>query len=196
MQKLDRETLDSLEEYSEIRNEFRRRVMEHKKPRRVALTEHANLYFEDFLTMKYQVQEMLRAERIFEAEGIMDEIDTYNPMIPDGSNWKATFMVEYEDVAERRARLAELVGIEDRIYMQVNGMDRVYAIADEDLERETEAKTSSVHFMRFELTPEMVRAVQDGTDIRAGSDHPNLTEEVTLSPESRASLAGDLDPAG
>ncbi|MDZ7827807.1 MAG: DUF3501 family protein [Gammaproteobacteria bacterium] len=195
MQKLDRETLDSLEEYSENRDEFRRRVMEHKKPRRVALTEHANLYFEDFLTMKYQVQEMLRAERIFEAEGIMDEIDTYNPMIPDGSNWKATFMVEYEDVAERRARLAELVGIEDRIYMQVNGMDRVYAIADEDLERETEEKTSSVHFMRFELTPEMVRAVQDGADIRAGSDHPNLTEEVTLSPESRASLAGDLDPA-
>ena len=194
MQKLDREILHSLEEYSAIRDEFRRRVMEHKKPRRIALTDHANLYFEDFLTMKYQVQEMLRAERIFEAEGIMDEIDTYNPMIPDGSNWKATFMVEYEDVAERRARLAELVGIEDRIYMQVNGMDRVYAIADEDLERETEAKTSSVHFMRFELTPEMVRAVQDGTDIRAGSDHPNLTEEVTLSPESRASLAGDLDP--
>ena len=194
MQKLDRETLHSLEEYSAIRDEFRRKVMEHKRARRIALTDHANLYFEDFLTMKYQVQEMLRAERIFETEGIMDEIDTYNPMIPDGGNWKATFMVEYEDVAERRARLAELVGIENRIYMQVDGNDRVYAIADEDLERETEDKTSSVHFMRFELTPEMVRAAQDGAEIRAGSDHPNLTEEVTLSPESRTSLAGDLDP--
>jgi hypothetical protein len=194
MQKLDRETLHSLEEYSAIRDEFRRKVMDHKKPRRVALNDHANLYFEDFLTMQYQVQEMLRAERIFEAEGIMDEIDSYNPLIPDGSNWKATFMIEYEDVAERRARLAELVGVEDRVWMQVDGMDRVYAIADEDLERETEEKTSSVHFMRFELTPEMVRAVQDGADIRAGSDHPKMVEEVTLSPETRASLAGDLDP--
>lgn len=197
MEKLDRSKLHSLEEYARIRDAFRREVMEHKKPRRISLDDggHANLYFEDFLTMKYQVQEMLRAERIFEADGIQEEIDAYNPLIPDGANWKATFMIEYADVDERRARLAELIGVEDRVYVQVAGGDRVYAIADEDLERETDEKTSSVHFMRFELTPEMVGAVKDGAEIRMGVDHANLTTEVVIPQASRASLAGDLELA-
>ncbi len=195
MQKLDRDSLHSLEHYAQIREEFRRKVIAHKKPRRISLdeTETANLYFEDFLTMHYQVQEMLRAERIFESEGIEEELEAYNPLIPDGSNWKATFMIEYPDVAVRRARLAELIGVEDRVYVQVEGHDRVYAIADEDLERESDEKTSSVHFLRFELSPPMLRAVKDGAAIRAGVDHPKLTSEVTLSPESRDSLAGDLE---
>ena len=193
MQKLDRETLHSLEEYSAIRDEFRRKVMEHKQPRRVALNDHANLYFEDFLTMQYQVQEMLRAERIFEADGIMDEIDTYNPMIPDGSNWKSTFMVEYEDVAERRARLAELVGVEDRIYMQVDGMDRVYAIADEDLERATPDKTSAVHFLRFEFDGGMVASLKHGAALSAGIDHPHYRHETGALPdEIRDALVADF----
>ena len=195
MKKLDRDTLLSLEQYAEVREDFRRKVMAHKKPRRISLdpAETANLYFEDFLTMHYQVQEMLRAERVFEAEGIEDELGAYNPMIPDGSNWKATFMLEFGDVAERRQRLAELIGIEDRVYVQVDDLDRVYAIADEDMERETEEKTSSVHFMRFELTPDMVSAAKNGAPIRAGSDHPKLTAEVTLSDVSRASLTADLE---
>ena len=193
MPKLSRETLHSLEEYSGLRDQFRREVMAHKKPRRVAVTDHAIVYFEDFLTMKYQVQEMLRVERIFEAEGIEDELEAYNPMIPDGSNWKATFMIEYSDVAERRTALAGLIGVEDRVYVQVGDAERVHAIADEDLERNSDDKTSAVHFLRFELAPEMVAAVKDGADIRVGIDHDNLTAEVTLTPESRASLAGDLE---
>ena len=195
MKKLDRDTLLSLEQYAEVREDFRRKVMAHKKPRRISLdpAETANLYFEDFLTMHYQVQEMLRAERVFEAEGIEDELGAYNPMIPDGSNWKATFMLEFGDVAERRQRLAELIGVEDRVYVQVDDLDRVYAIADEDMERETEEKSSSVHFMRFELTPDMVSAAKNGAPIRAGSDHPKLTAEVTLSDVSRASLTADLE---
>lgn len=194
MPKLSRETLHSLEEYSGLRDQFRREVMAHKKPRRVAITDHAILYFEDFLTMKYQVQEMLRVERIFEAEGIEDELAAYNPMIPDGSNWKATFMIEYSDVAERRVALAGLIGVEDRVWVQVGDSERVHAIADEDLERNSDDKTSAVHFMRFELTPEMVTAVQQGADIRVGVDHENLKAEITLPPDSRESLAGDLEP--
>jgi hypothetical protein len=192
--KLDRSKLYSLEDYAQVRNAFRNDVMAHKKPRRVALDDggHANLYFEDFLTMKYQVQEMLRAERIFEADGIQEEIDAYNPLIPDGSNWKATFMLEYADVEERRARLAELISVEDRVYVQIGDAERVYAIADEDLERETDEKTSSVHFLRFELTPAMVQAVKERAAVRMGVDHPALTSEVTVSEETRASLSQDL----
>jgi hypothetical protein len=192
--KLDRSKLYSLEDYAQVRNAFRNDVMAHKKPRRVALDDagHANLYFEDFLTMKYQVQEMLRAERIFEADGIQEEIDAYNPLIPDGSNWKATFMLEYADVAERRARLAELIGVEDRVYVQVGDAERVFAIADEDLERETDEKTSSVHFLRFELAPAMVQAVKNGAEVRMGVEHPALQTEVSVSDETRSSLAQDL----
>ena len=193
MQKLDRSTLHSLEEYATLRDDFRREVIAHKKPRRIAVTPNAVLYFEDFTTMKYQVQEMLRAERIFEADGIQEEIDAYNPLIPDGSNWKATFMLEYADVDERRVRLGELVGIEDVVYVQIAGFDRVNAISDEDLERSTDDKTSSVHFCRFELTPEMVTAAKDGAAITVGVEHRNLTAALELPEASRASLAGDLD---
>lgn len=195
MQKLDRSTLHSLEEYATIRDDFRREVIAHKKPRRIAVTPNAVLYFEDFMTMKYQVQEMLRAERIFEADGIQEEIDAYNPLIPDGSNWKATFMLEYPNVDERKARLAELVGIEDVVYVRVGEGAKVYAISDEDLERSTEDKTSSVHFCRFELTTEMVNAVRDGAAIHIGVEHANLAAELELPPPSRDSLAGDLAPA-
>lgn len=193
MQKLDRSTLHSLEEYATIRDEFRREVIAHKKPRRIAVTPNAVLYFEDFTTMKYQVQEMLRAERIFEADGIQDEIDAYNPLIPDGSNLKATFMLEYPDVDERRARLAELIGIEDLVYVRVGDFERVNAISDEDLDRSTDDKTSSVHFCRFELTPEMIAAAKDGAPIRIGIAHENLTAEIELEAASRDSLTADLE---
>jgi len=192
MTKLTRENLYSLEKYSAIRNEFRAKVMEHKKNRRVAIGKHAALYFEDQLTMQYQVQEMLRIERIFEAEGIQDELDVYNPLIPDGMNWKATFMIEYDDVDERKQALARMIGIERGLWVQVEGFAKVSAIANEDLERETGDKTSSVHFVRFELTPEMAAAVKQGTRIKAGIEHPAYTEETILSAEIRDSLAGDL----
>ena len=189
---LSHQDLYSLEEYSRVRPEFRAKVMAHKKNRRVAIGDHAALYFEDALTMQYQVQEMLRIERIFEHEGIQDELDVYNSLIPDGANWKATFMMEYEDVDERREALARLLGIEKGLWVKVEGFDKVHPIANEDLDRETEDKTSSVHFVRFELTPEMVAAAKQGAEIRAGIDHPNYTAETVLSPESRASLVGDL----
>ena len=192
MGKLTRDNLYSLEKYAAVRPEFRDKVMEHKANRRLAIGPHATLYFEDRLTMQYQVQEMLRLERIFEQEGIQQELDVYNPLIPDGSNWKATFMVEYEDVDERRAALARLIGIEKTVWIQVAGCAKVYAICNEDLDRETEDKTAAVHFMRFELTPEMVAAVKAGASIRAGIDHPGYRQEVELSQQIRASLAGDL----
>ena len=193
MAKLTRQDLFSLEKYAEIRADFRARVIAHKKNRRVPLGEHAALYFEDALTMQYQIQEMLRIEKIFEAAGIQDELDVYNPLIPDGRNWKATFMVEYADEDERRAALARLVGIEKDIWMRVEGFDPVFPIANEDLERGREDKTASVHFMRFELTPEMVAAVKNGGEISAGVSHRNY--QATLSPLPRAirdSLAADL----
>ena len=193
MSKLTRQDLHSLEEYDRIRPEFRARVMAHKANRKVPLGPMATLYFEDRLTMQYQVQEMLRIERIFEAEGIEDELAAYNPLIPDGSNWKATFMIEVPDPDERRKVLARLVGIEDRVWMQVGELPRVYAIADEDMERDTEEKTSSVHFMRFELTPEMVAAAKAGAPIRAGVDHPEYSHELVLDEPVRASLVADLD---
>jgi len=189
---LTRDDLYSLEKYAQIRADFRAQVMAHKRHRQVPLGAHATLYFEDRLTMQYQIQEMLRAERIFESEGIQDELDAYNPLIPDGSNWKATFMIEYGDVDERREALARLKGIEDRIWVQVGDQERVYAIADEDMEREDETKTSSVHFMRFELPPEMVAAVKSGGSIAMGSDHPELVQTVEVAPEIRDSLTRDL----
>jgi len=193
MSKLTRQDLHSLEEYDRIRPEFRTRVMAHKANRKVPVGPMATLYFEDRLTMQYQVQEMLRIERIFEPEGIEDELAAYNPLIPDGSNWKATFMIEVPDPDERRKVLARLVGIEDRVWVQVGDLPRVYAIADEDMERDTEDKTSSVHFLRFELTPEMVAAAKAGAPIRAGIDHPEYSHEVLLDEPVRASLVADLD---
>lgn len=192
MEKLTRDDLYSLERYAEIRPEFRRRVMEHKKTRVLPIGPNATLYFEDRLTMQYQVQEMLRAERIFEAEGIQDELDAYNPLIPDGSNWKATFMLEFSDVEERRAALRRLVGIEDRTWVRVDGHDKVFPVADEDLERDSEEKTSSVHFLRFELTADMIRALRCGAGLFAGIDHPEYRHEVEIPEQVRASLLKDL----
>lgn len=192
MQKLSRENLYSLEKYATIRPEFRARVMEHKDKRRVAIGEHAALYFEDTLTMQYQVQEMLRLERIFEAEGIQEELDVYNPLIPDGSNWKATFMIEYYDVDERKRALSRLVGIEDKVWLQVAGHEKVFAIANEDLDRSTPDKTAAVHFMRFELTPAMISAVKQGAKITAGTDHPQYLKSTVLPVEVAAALAQDL----
>jgi len=167
-------------------------VMAHKKDRQVHIGAHATLYFEDRLTMQYQIQEMLRAERIFESGGIQEELDAYNPLIPDGSNWKATFMIEYEDVDERREALARLKGIEDLVWVQVAGFDKVFAIADEDMEREDETKTSSVHFVRFELTGPMAAAVKDGAPVTMGSDHSDYRYQVQISAATRDSLAADL----
>ena len=192
MSKLTHADLYSLEEYARIRPEFREKVIEHKKTRRVPIGEHAALYFEDTLTMQYQVQEMLRIERIFEHDGIQEELDVYNPLIPDGSNWKATFMMEYSDVQERREMLAKLIGVEKALYVQVESFDRVHPIANEDLDRETEEKTSSVHFVRFELSDEMVAAVKQGANIIVGIDHPEYREEHFVAEDVRNSLAGDL----
>jgi hypothetical protein len=192
MSKLTHADLYSLEEYSRLRPEFRTKVMEHKKDRRVTIGDHAALYFEDSLTMQYQIQEMLRIERIFEHDGIQEELDVYNPLIPDGQNWKATFMMEYDDVDERKAALAKLIGIEKALWVQVEGFDKVHPIANEDLDRETEDKTSSVHFVRFELTPEIVAAAKQGAAIKAGIDHANYREETTLPANVRESLVGDL----
>ncbi len=192
MNKLTHADLYSLEEYARIRPEFRARVMEHKKHRRVSIGEHAALYFEDNLIMQYQVQEMLRIERIFEQQGIQDELDVYNPLIPDGMNWKATFMLEYQDVEQRRQALARLLGVEKALWVQVEGFPRVHPIANEDMDRETEDKTSSVHFVRFELTQAMVDAAKQGAQINAGIDHPAYQEETVIEPAVRESLVGDL----
>ncbi len=193
MNKLTREDLFSLEKYSEVRPEFRARVMAHKKNRQLPIGPNATLYFEDALTMHYQIQEMLRAERIFETAGIQEELDAYNPLIPDGSNWKATFMMEYPDEEERRQQLQRLIGIERHVWAQVADFARVTPIADEDLERTTEDKTSSVHFLRFELTPEMAEAVKQGAPVSMGIDHPAYTHAVEpLVQNVRDSLAQDL----
>lgn len=192
MNKLTRSDLYSLEEYASIRPDFRTKVMQHKKNRRVAIGEHAALYFEDKLTMQYQIQEMLRIEKIFEADGIKEELDAYNPLIPDGQNWKATFMLEYGDVEERKRELAKLLGIERALYIQVEGFEPIHPIANEDLERETEDKTSSVHFVRFELSNEMIAAVKQKASVTVGIDHPKYAEQTVLSDDVRESLAGDL----
>ncbi len=192
--KLTRDDLFSLEKYAEARAAFRDKVLEHKKNRRLDLGTNAALYFEDRLTMQYQVQEMLRIEKIFEAAGIEEELEAYNPLIPDGTNWKATFMVEFPDVAERRAMLTRLIGVEDRVYVHVADFDRVFAIADEDLERADEEKTSAVHFLRFELPAEQITALKAGAALIAGIDHENYRVEVRPVPDNiRESLVNDLD---
>lgn len=193
MDKLSREDLYSLEGYAEVRSDFRAKVMAHKRERQCNLGEHVTLYFEDRLTMQYQVQEMLRIERIFEPEEIEGELSAYNPLIPDGANWKATMMVEYEDPEERKRQLARLIGIEKAVWVRVAGFDKVHPIANEDLERETEEKTSSVHFLRFELTPEMIAAVRDGAAIGIGVDHPDYQAEAEPVPDAlRQQLAQDV----
>ncbi|MGD2116735.1 MAG: DUF3501 family protein [Chromatiales bacterium] len=193
MNKLSRQDLFSLESYAEKRKDFRANVLEHKKNRALAIGPNATLYFEDRLTMQYQIQEMLRIEKIFEADGIQEELDAYNPLIPDGSNWKATFMMEYADVEERRVELAKLMGIEDKTWVQVDGFERVYAIADEDLDRTEADKTSAVHFLRFELSDAMTSAVKQGVAINAGIDHENYNYEVCpIADNIRASLMQDL----
>lgn len=194
MHKLTRDDLLSLEQYSEKRLKFRDTVMAHKRNRRLDLGKNAALYFEDRLTMQYQVQEMLRIERIFEAKSIDEELLTYNPLIPDGSNWKATFMVEFPDAEERRVMLSRLLGIEDRVYVHVVDFDRVYAIADEDMERANDEKTSAVHFLRFELPAQQIAALKSGASFVAGIDHENYQVEVrNVADNIRESLLNDLD---
>jgi len=193
MQKLTRKDLMSLERYAEERAVFREKVMAHKRNRRLDLGTNAALYFEDRMTIQYQVQEMLRIERIFEADGIRDELDAYNPLIPDGSNWKATFMIEFPDVDERQQMLQRLVGVENRVYVQVADFDRIYAISDEDLERSDASKTSAVHFMRFEFSPEQVTALKSGASLIAGIDHENYSVEICpVADNIRESLLNDL----
>lgn len=201
MQKLKREDLYPLEHYARIRPQFRAMVMKHKQARQVRIGPNATLYFEDRLTMHYQVQEMLRVERIFESEGIEDELSAYNPLIPDGSNWKATFMLEYPEMEQRQRALAELKGVEDRVWARVAdpgsphagaGFEPVFAVADEDMEREDETRTSSVHFLRFELTPPMIDAIKRGAAIGMGIDHPRYRQEVAIPDTVRDSLAADL----
>ena len=197
MQKLSRNDLWSLEQYAEHRAEFRRRVLAHKRNRQVALGAHARLYFEDRLTIQYQIQEMLRIERVFEAKGIQEELDAYNPLIPDGQNWKATFMLEYDDPEQRRLELDRLAGIEDRVWLRVDSGERIYAIADEDMERERGQKTSAVHFLRFELPPETVRALNAGAMVTGGIDLPSHPIDGLRFPiEVVASLCADLEPVG
>ena len=191
---LNRQNLMSLEQYAEQRADFREKVIEHKKARRVGIGPHLFLYFEDRLTIQYQVQEMLRIEKIFEAGGIQEELDAYNPLIPDGGNLKATAMLEYQDVEERKRQLALLRGIENHVWIQVAGFEPVYAIANEDLERSNDEKTSAVHFMRFELAPEMITALKSGAGLSIGVNHGFYRHEVRASGASRTSLLQDLDP--
>ncbi|MEO7557747.1 MAG: DUF3501 family protein [Gammaproteobacteria bacterium] len=194
MEKLSHDMLYSLEQYARMRPDFRVKIMEHKKLRQLALGPHAILHFEDRLTMHYQIQEILRAERIFEPEEISAEIAAYNPLIPDGSNWKATFMLEYDDVEERKVALSKMVNIEDRLWVKIDGFEHVWGIADEDLERSNDKKTSSVHFLRFELTPEMAAAAKAGTAIGVGVEHPAYCYQVDPIPDGvRKSLLVDLD---
>lgn len=193
MPKIERTSLFTLEAYSRERKEFRAKVLAHKKNRKVALGGHVTLIFEDELTIRYQIQEMLRVERIFEEEGIADELQVYTPLIPDGRNFKATMMVEYPDPVERAEALAKLIGIEDRVWVQVEACERVFAIADEDLDRETDEKTSSVHFLRFELTEEMAQALKYGVSLAMGIDHPRYQALIDAVPANVcASLLQDL----
>ena len=193
MNPLTRADLFSLEQYAEKRPSFRAQVIEHKKHRRVDIGPNLSLYFEDRLTIQYQVQEMLRIERIFEADAIQEELDAYNPLIPDGDNLKCTAMLEFEDVELRRERLAQLVGVENLVWLQVDGFDKVYAIANEDLDRSTDEKTSAVHFMRFELTEGMKSALQGGAALRFGTDHAGYPYTTEVAAETRAALGADLD---
>jgi hypothetical protein len=192
--KITRESLMTLETYAKERQHFRARVLEHKRARTVHLGEHVTLVFEDELTVRYQIQEMLRIEKTFEEAGIQDELDAYNPLVPDGGNFKASMLIEYEDVDERRQALARLRGIEDRVWVQVQGFARVYAIADEDLDRETDEKTSAVHFLRFELDKAMAGALKNGASLGIGVDHPEYAAEIpALGEATRKALAEDLE---
>lgn len=192
MPAVERDSLMSLEAYARERQAFRARVIEHKKQRAVPLGEHVTLQFEDELTIRYQIQEMLRIERIFEEAGIRGELEAYNPLVPDGGNLKATMMIEYPEVAERHRGLAQLKGVEDRVWVQAEDCARVYAIADEDLERENDEKTSAVHFLRFELDQEMRKALRAGAGLAMGVDHPHYQASVKVVPQSRAALVADL----
>lgn len=186
------ESLLGLEAYSKYRKAHKAEVMAHRKLRSVALGEHITLQFESELTIRYHIQEMLRIEKIFEEEGILQEIEVYAPLVPDGGNWKATMLIEYPDENERKRELARLVGVEDRMFVEVEGMARVYAVADEDLERDNDEKTSAVHFVRFELTPAMRAAVKAGANVKLGCDHTNYPAHTSIAPEALASLASDL----
>ncbi len=192
MKKLSRSDLFSLETYSTGRPDFRARVLAHKANRRVEIGPHATLYFEDALTMQYQVQEMLRIERIFEADQIQEELDAYNPLIPDGANLKATFMLEYPEVEERREALAHLLGIEKAVWLEVNGNERIRPVANEDLERETSDKTSAVHFLRFELSPQDISGFKGGETIHFGIDHAGYSHQVEVGSGIKQALAADL----
>lgn len=186
------DSLMSLEAYTKWRKLHKPEIMAHRQLRSVRLGEHINLQFESETTIRYQIQEMLRIEKVFEEEGIQQEIEAYAPLVPDGHNWKATMMLEYPDVNERKRELARLIGVEDRLFVEVEGHARVYAIADEDLDRENEVKTSAVHFVRFEFTPPMRAAIQAGASVKIGCDHTHYPSHVQVSPEALASLAGDL----
>ena len=196
MEKLSRDKLWSLEQYAVERPSFRQRVIEHKRRRRVALGPHATLLFEDFLTITYQVQEMLRVERIFEPDAIEEELGAYNPLIPDGANWKATFLIEYEDVRERAAALARMPGVEHRVWLEVGDQPRSFAFANDDLERTDRGKTAAVHFLRFELAADQIAAVRAGAAVTIGIDHDELRCRATLAAETVASLVEDLAEAG
>ena len=185
-------SLMTLEAYAKYRKTHKAQIIAHRRLRSVQLGEHVNLQFEDEQTVRYQIQEMLRIEKIFEEEGILGEIEAYAPLVPDGSNWKATVLIEYPDPNERRRELARLIGVEDRLFVEVEGHARVYAIADEDLDRENAEKTSAVHFVRFEFTPAMRQVVRAGAAVRLGCDHPHYPAHVGIAAETLASLAGDL----
>ena len=186
------DNLMTLEAYSKFRKENKAAVLAHRKLRSVHLGENFVFQFESETTIRYQIQEMLRIDKVFEEEGIQQEIDAYAPLVPDGTNWKATMLIEYIDVNERKRELARLIGVEDRCYVEVEGLPRVYAIADEDLDRETEEKTSAVHFVRFEFTPAMIAALRAGGSAKLGCDHSNYPAHTVIAPETLASLAGDL----
>ncbi len=188
------DNLMTLEAYAKYRKAHHADIIAHRRLRTVQLGEHMTLQFESELSIRYQIQEMLRIEKIFEEEGIQSEIEAYAPLVPDGQNWKATQLIEYPDVNERRRELARLIGVEDRTFVEVEGHDRVYAIADEDLDRENDEKTSSVHFLRFELTPAMCASVKAGASVKVGCDHTHYPVHVTVSPETLSSLAADLRP--
>jgi len=193
MKKLTREDLYSLEDYAAMRDDYRKKIMAHKKDRRLELGENVLMMFEDREIMQYQVQEMLKAEKIFEADGIEEELAAYNPLIPDGTNWKATMLIQYTDVEERQKQLTKLIGIENKIWLQIEGFDKIYAIADEDLERDNAEKTSAVHFMRYELESDMIAAAKAGANISAGADHENYQAMVEpIASNIRDSLVNDL----
>ncbi|MEA1889397.1 MAG: DUF3501 family protein [Pseudomonadota bacterium] len=193
MKQLQRSDLYTLENYAVIRDDFRNDVMQHKKNRFIQLGENLRLLFEDRLTMQYQVQEMLRIEKIFDAEGIDEELGAYNPLIPDGQNLKAVMMIEFSDVDERKEALAQLIGVERKTWLEVEGFDKVYPIANEDLDRETDEKTSAVHFMRFEFTEAMIKALKEGAAMSAGVEHPEYQHELIIDESVRQSLVGDFD---